>query len=81
MVVPEQGPNTHKEGSIPIDGIWYTSDLTLEKASYLRFDKQLGDRRPVVAPFTQESVLGTKIPRIVPPKARRLTSKVQRICK
>ena len=31
--------------------------------------------------FTQESVLGAKILRIVLPKARRLTSKVQRICK
>ena len=34
-----------------------------------------------MAQFTQESVLGAKIPRIVPPKARRLTSKVQRIRK
>ena len=34
-----------------------------------------------MAQFTQESVLGAKIPRIVPSKARHLTSKVKRICK
>ena len=80
-VVPEQGPNTHREGSVPIDGIWYTPDLTLEKANYSPFDPQLGDHSPVVSQFTQESVLGAKIPRIVPLKVRQLTSKVQRICK
>ena len=44
-----QGPNTHVDGSVPIDGIWYTPDLTLERASYLPFDPQLGDHRPVMA--------------------------------
>ena len=78
--VPGQGPNTHIDGSVPIDGIWYTPDLTLERASYLPFDPQLGDHRPVMAEFTQESVLGARLPRVVPHKARRLTSKVKRIC-
>ena len=59
--VPGWGPNTHQEGSKPIDGIWFTPDLTLEKASYLPYDPQLGDHRPVIAQFTQESVLGAKI--------------------
>ena len=60
--VPGQGPNTHVDGSVPIDGIWYTLDLTLEKASYLPFDLQLGDHRPVMAEFTEESVLGARLP-------------------
>ena len=55
IVLPEQGLKTHKEGLIPIDGIWCTP---LEKVSYLPFDSHLGDHRPAVAQFTQESVLG-----------------------
>ena len=64
--VPGRGPDTHQEGSKPIDGIWFTPDLTLEKASYLAYDPQLGNHRPVIAQFTQVSVLGAKMPRIVP---------------
>ena len=75
----ERGPNTHNRGSEPIDGIWYTPELELVSASYLPFDGSLGDHRPVVADFTQRSVLGTNLPRVVPVKARRLNSKVQRI--
>ena len=78
-VVPRMGPNTHAEGSKPIDGIWYTNDLELEKASYLPFDPQLGDHRPVAADFTQRSVLGAKLPQIAPHEARRLNSKVKKI--
>ncbi|EJK50414.1 hypothetical protein THAOC_30619, partial [Thalassiosira oceanica] len=74
-----RGPNTHNRGSEPIDGIWYTPELELEGASYLPFDGSLGDHRPVVADFTQRSVLGKNLPRVVPVKARRLNSKVQRI--
>ena len=48
--------------------------------SYLPFDPQLGDHKPVIAEFTQESVLGFRLPQVVPSKACRLTSKVQRIC-
>ena len=51
----------------------------MRTASYLTFDPQLGDHRPVAAEFTQTSVLGAKLPRIAPHQARRLTSKVKRI--
>ena len=78
-VEPKMGPNTHVEGSEPIDGIWYTKDLEMRTASYLPFDPQLGDHRPVAVEFTQRSVLGAKLPRIAPHQARRLTSKVERI--
>ena len=74
-----QGPHTHNRGTEPIDGIWFTPELELECASYLPFDGSLGDHRPVVADFSQRSVLGTNLPKIVPVKARRLNSKVQRI--
>ena len=74
-----QGPNTHFRGSEPIDGIWFTKDLELQGASYLPFDGSLGDHRPVLADFSQQSVLGINLPRIVMAKARRLNSKVPRI--
>ena len=76
---PKMGPNTHINGSEPIDGIWYTKDLEMKKASYLPFDPQLGDHRPAAADFTQTSVLGAKLPCIAPHQARHLTSKVKRI--
>ena len=74
-----QGPHTHNRGSQPIDGIWFTPDLELTGASYLPFDGSLGDHRPVVADFSQRSVLGTNLPKVVPVTARRLNSKVARI--
>ena len=40
----------------------------------------MGDHRPVLADFTQASVLGINLPKIEHPAARRLTSKVSRIC-
>ena len=74
-----EGPKTHNRGREPIDGIWFTPELELECASYLPFDGSLGDHRPVVADFSQRSVLGTNLPKVVPVKARRLNSKVPRI--
>ena len=78
-VVPGPGPNTHFRGKEAIDGIWFSSDLDLISASYLPFHADLGDHRPVVADFTMESVLGKNLKKIVPPKARRLNSKVKKI--
>ena len=68
-------------GNFPRGKNSFTHDLTLKKASYLPYDPpQLGDHRPVVAQFTKESVLGAKIPQIVPVKVRCLLSKVNCIC-
>ena len=78
-VVPGPGPKTHFRGKEAIDGIWFSSDLDLISASYLPFHADLGDHRPVVADFTMESVLGKNLKKIVPPKARRLNSKVKKI--
>ena len=78
--VPGPGPNTHFRGTDSIDGIWYTSDLELRGASYLPFDADMGDHRPVLADFTQASVLGINLPRIEYLAARRLISKVDRTC-
>ena len=40
----------------------------------------MGDHRPVLADFTQASVLGINLPRIEYLAARRLISKVDRTC-
>ena len=76
---PGPGPKTWFRGKESIDGIWISSDLVCKGASYLPFHEDLGDHRPVCIDLTILSVLGTNLPKIVPPKARRLNSKVKRI--
>ena len=73
------GPKTWFRGKEAIDGIWISSDLVCKGASYLPFHADLGDHRPTCIDLTISSVLGTNLPKIVPPKARRLHSKVKRI--
>jgi hypothetical protein len=79
----KKGPPTHFKGNElnngAIDGIWLSNDLELLSASYLPFDGELGDHRPVVVDIHMRSVLGTLLHRIVPPKARRLNSRSPRI--
>ena len=83
MVPGRRGPATHFRGNSQkngaIDGIWISDDVELIGASYLPFDGDLGDHRPVVVDLQMRSVIGTSICRIVPPKARKLNSKVPRI--
>ena len=69
-MTPGQGPKTYFRGKQSIDGIWYTPDLELKGASYLSFDADMGDHRPVMADFTETSLLGVNLPNIVPPDAR-----------
>ena len=72
---PGYGPKTHFRGSQSIDGIWYTPDLELMGASYLPFDADMGDHRPVMADFTEQSLLGVNLPNIVPRMAAALTAR------
>jgi endonuclease/exonuclease/phosphatase family metal-dependent hydrolase len=78
-----RGPPTHfrgnKQKNGAIDGIYLSEDIELIGASYLPFDADLGDHRPVVVDVQMRSVLGTSIARIVRPTARRLNSKVKRV--
>ena len=80
-VKPGQGPNTHIRNtkSVPINGIWHTPEIQVRKASYLPFDLCLGDHRPVVVDFSQASILGVNLPRVVASEARRLNSKIDRV--
>ena len=76
-----QGPSTHFRNtkSVPIDGIWHTPEIQVRKASYLPFDFVVGDHRPVVVDFSQASILGVNLPRVVASEARRLNSKIDRV--
>ena len=74
-----KGPNTYFRGKDAIDGIWVSEEIETGAAAYLPFDPELGDHRPVVVNITKKSLLGTQGPRIKPPSARRLNSKIKRI--
>ena len=62
-----------------IDGIWVSSDLEIIGASYLPFDSSVGDHMPVMVEISMGSLLGKKLNKVVPVKARQLSSKVERI--
>ena len=50
-------------------------------ASYLPFDSSVGDHCPVMLDILLESLLGKRLNKVVPVKARLLSSKVERIRK
>ena len=79
-ITPGTSPKTWFRGKEAIDDIWFSSDLEVIAASYLPFHGDIGDHRPVIADATIQSILGTNLPKIIPPVARRLNSKVDRIC-
>ena len=61
------GPKTHVNGSESINGIYVTPEIEVTGASYLPFNKDLGDHRPVMIDVTIASILGRNLPKIVPP--------------
>ena len=73
------GPKTYFRGKDAIDDIWVSEEIETSAAAYLPFDPELGDHRPVAVNISKKSLLGTQGPRIKPPAARRLNSKVKRI--
>ena len=73
------GPSTHVRGSEAINGIYVSPEIEVTGASYLPFDKGLGDHRAVMIDVTKALVLGYNLPKIVPPRARKLNTKVPRI--
>ena len=77
--IPGKGPKTWFRGNKAMDGIWVSRELDIIGASYLPFHADLGDHRPVMADITVQSLFGTNLPKITPPAARRLNSKVRRV--
>ena len=78
-MTPGTSRKTWFRGKEAIDDIWFSSDLEVIAASYLPFHGDIGDHRPVVADATIQSILGTNLPKIIPPAARRLKSTDDRI--
>ena len=58
-----------------------SNELEILGASYLPFDSSIGNHRPVMLDISLESLLGKRLNKVVPVKARPLSSKVERIWK
>ena len=68
-------PHTHISGSVPIDGVFCTSDLDCPNLLSLSFHEGVGDHRTVIIEVTTLSALGQLQSNIVRPTSRRLTTK------
>ena len=68
-------PNTHFNGSRPIDGIFTTPDIDVTNSLLLSFHESVGDHRTMILEFTTASSIGRFQGRIVCPSSRRLTLK------
>ena len=68
-------PNTHIDGSIPIDGAWATSNLEIKGFKTLPFSESVGDHRTMIFDVTSRSLLGKFEYRIVRKACRRLNKK------
>jgi hypothetical protein len=68
-------PYTHSRGSIPIDGVWATEDISITAVKWLSFEESPGDHRACIFDFTTLSAIGTNEKRIVLPKCRRLSTR------
>ena len=66
-------PNTHIDGTRPIDGIFATPDIDVTNCSLLSFHESAGDHRTMILEFTTASSIGCFQGKIVRPNSRRLT--------
>ena len=71
-------PNTHVNGSIPIDGIFASPDLEIMHCLFLSFHESVGDHRTMIVEISTRSILGQHQSTIVRPTTRRLTTKQPR---
>ena len=68
-------PNTHINGSRPIDGIFTIPDIDVTNSLLLSFHESVGDHRTMILEFTTASSIGRFQGRIVCPSSCRLTLK------
>jgi hypothetical protein len=68
-------PYTHSRGSIPIDGVWATEDITVTAVKWLSFEESPGDHRACIFDFTTLSAIGTSEKKIILPKCRHLSTR------
>lgn len=68
-------PHTHLSGSLPIDGIFASSELDVTNLLSLSFHESVGDHRTMVVELSSLSLLGQPQGTVVRPTSRRLTTK------
>jgi hypothetical protein len=51
-------PNTHVMGSVPIDGVWRTTDIEINNLIMLPFSHSVGDHRTIILDVTTLSMIG-----------------------
>ena len=72
-------PETHNNGTVPIDEIFYSSTLKVLKAGYLEHGSSLSDHRPIWVDFAKSTLIGFKVPLKPTYAARRLKTQDPRI--
>ena len=78
----QEAPPTYHRGSYPIDGIFVTKALQIDKCGYLGFGRLPTDHRGLWIQVTYKSAFGNKLPAFIRPQARRLQcqrSKTQKV--
>ena len=77
----KNAPATHPRGKTPIDTILCSAGVQVCKAGYMDFGNGIGDHRALYIDVKLTSVLGTKIPPVKTPTARRLKMDDPRVVK
>ena len=75
----KQLPETHNNGSKPIDEIFISSTLQITAAGYLEHGSAMSDHRPIWVDLTRDTVLGVKATKAPTYEARRLKTNDPRI--
>ncbi len=70
---PNSKPNTHIDGSQPIDGFFSTPDIDVTNFLSLSFHEGVGDHRTMIIEVTTASTIGRFQGNIIRPSSRRLT--------
>jgi hypothetical protein len=76
-----EGPETYQRGSVPIDEIFISKNIGVEKCGYLPHGTNCSDHRAIWIDINKISVLGSKLPDIPYYQARRLKCQDPRVVK
>ena len=68
----------NQPGRVPVDEVWATNDLPVDKAGWLAFYKCPGDHRVPMIEIDSRVLLGNDLIRIARPPARRLSCRIPR---
>ena len=70
---------TFFRGSKPIDGVWATSDITVNNAAIMPAGYGIGDHRLFVIDLMAADIIGSAPPKVVRLASRRLNTKLPRV--